>query len=1004
MGLIKDFFCKLFKNAKVNILSLNKLETYVITLKNELNSTKTIDKPSYEVETWYSDVVRSYEKGNKNNKLPSLISQYKDYTKLIDSHNKDISSLEKDINEIEFDYEKYIENPVAQRNKVVDLEKLVKRIERYLNITGEISEQYKLIKNFVSNYELILEQYKMHKQFESHLVFDDEYYDYNKKKRIIDSLEPIRNKIQKHEQVFYTFSSDDEIDKLIDQHNSDFVNKHINDSIFDNINGRKLDFEQRSSILHDSISNLTIAGAGAGKTLTICGKVKYLLEKGIKEDELLLLSYSRNSANDLADKVETISRNIEVKTFHALGLDILRESTQEKKTVEEQFNHIIEEYFSKELFKNSEMLEKIITYYGLYLSNDEYNKKYKTKGDLFLDLKKSDFITLKDQMSLANDVIHLETIKKELVKSYEELAIANYYFLNGINYTYESTYKEAKTSSYDHRQYTPDFYLNDYKIYHEHYGVDKNGRACQYEGQEEVKYLEGINWKRNLHQQNNTTCIETYSYEFSDGTIFDKLEHDLKAKNVIFKPLNNKQILDAINSIYQGQAFKSFITLIRTFISLYKAQYEDEHGFDILKAKQLNNKYETIRAGLFLDICKDIYCYYINYLKAEDKIDFDDMILKSMKLIKSLDGFKYKYIIVDEFQDISYSRMKFLQELISHGNSKLFAVGDDWQAIYRFNGCDINIFLNFKDCFNDVTYNYITSTHRNSQELQDIAGPFIMKNPEQYKKNIQSDLRLSNPVRLMYFDDDKFNALINILYEINKMNKNASVLLLGRNNKDIEPFLIQGMYFTDKKTGTMKIEKFPYMNIKFKTAHASKGLEDEFVVIINADDSNLGFPNKIEDDILLNLVLASRNGFLYAEERRLWYVALTRTKTYTYILVNRNQPSEFVLEILDKCTVLNPTFVEEINNSILCPRCKAGKLVIRNNPKNNNQFYGCTNYPYCKYTNDDIQTVKRGKRCPYCNDFLVYKKGPYGSFWGCSSYSKTGCRYKEEYIPKNNYK
>lgn len=1133
MGL-KEFFGKVFNTAKVNISSINKLESYILGLRSDLSSTKIISKPSYEIEKCFLDSSRSYENGNKNSKLPLVLNEYKSYVNLIDSHNReiellnqkitsplkqikkmneevlkyddsffdrnksiinainkytykvdmageflseiksykekrekilsdfdekikakneelkstilvdifsdnmlkifnemlvnnyiiyraymddfsntykkieehnhDISLLNKTIDAFDFNYDKCVENPIVQESKIADLKQLVMEIEQYSNITGAIGEAYKLISKFVSNYDIIVKQYELHIQCESILSFVDDYYDFNKKKYIIESVEQIRKKIQNYEEVFYYFLNDEEIGILIEQHNCEFVNKHINDSIFDNISGRTLDPEQRSSILHDSISNLTIAGAGAGKTLTICGKVKYLLQNGIKEDEILLLSYSRNSAKDLADKVANISNNLEVKTFHALGLDILKDSTQEKKTVEEQFNHIIEDYFSNELSKNGEMLKKIITYYGLYLSSDEYNKKYKTSGDLFLDLKKSDFITLKDQMSLAKDGIHLETIKKELVKSYEELAIANYYFLNGINYTYESTYKEAKTSTYDYRQYTPDFYLNDYKIYHEHYGIDKDGRACQYEEQEETKYLDGIKWKRNLHQQNNTICLETYSYEFSDGTIFDKLEQKLKANNVAFKPLNNKQISDAINSIYQGQAFKSFITLIRTFISLYKAQYEDECGFDVLKTKQLNNKYETIRAGLFLDICKDIYCYYINYLKSEDKIDFDDMILKSVKQIKKMDNFKYKYIIVDEFQDISYSRMKFLQELIKHGNSKLFAVGDDWQAIYRFSGCDLNIFLNFKDYFEDVTYNYITSTHRNSQQLQDIAGPFIMKNPEQYKKNIKSDLSLSNPVRLMYFEDDKYNALVNVLYEINKLKRNASVLLLGRNNKDIEAFLIQGMYFTDKKTGTMKNEKFPYMNIRFKTVHASKGLEDEFVIIINADDSKLGFPNKIEDDVLLNLVLASRNGFLYAEERRLWYVALTRTKSYTYVLVNRNQPSEFVQEISNKCMVLNPTFVEEVNNSILCPKCKSGKLVIRNNPRNNNQFYGCTNYPYCKYTNDDVRAVKKGKRCPYCNDFLIYKKGPYGSFWGCSSYSKTGCRYKEEYISsKNNY-
>ena len=175
-----------------------------------------------------------------------------------------------------------------------------------------------------------------------------------------------------------------------------------------------------------------------------------------------------------------------------------------------------------------------------------------------------------------------------------------------------------------------------------------------------------------------------------------------------------------------------------TFISLYKAQIKDDTGFDALKAQLNNSRYDTSRARLFLDVCKSIYNYYIQNLRDADKIDFDDMILQSIDLLDSTPNFKYKYIIVDEFQDISQSRTKFLQKLIEHGNSKLFAVGDDWQAIYRFAGCDINVFLEFENIFAGAKLNYITSTHRNSAELQQIVEPFITANPSQYKKHIKS--------------------------------------------------------------------------------------------------------------------------------------------------------------------------------------------------------------------------------------------------------------------------
>jgi DNA helicase-4 len=363
-------------------------------------------------------------------------------------------------------------------------------------------------------------------------------------------------------------------------------------------------------------------------------------------------------------------------------------------------------------------------------------------------------------------------------------------------------------------------------------------------------------------------------------------------------------------------------------------------------------------------------------------------------------GFKYKYIIVDEFQDISLSRMLFLKKLISHGHSKLFAVGDDWQAIYRFSGCDLNIFLKFADYFGASAITKITTTHRNSQELQDIAGPFIKSNPEQFNKSINSSRHLEHPVQIMYYDDEKYSAFMNVLKEISKIDENANVLILGRNNKDFESIALDNRIYIDfkesKETKTViKVRDFPNMKFSYSTVHGSKGLEEDYVIIINADDSRLGFPNKVEDDELLDMVLSSKSDYEYAEERRLWYVALTRTRTYTYIIANRQNPSIFVEEIENQCLIMNPNEESKEYEKILCPDCKTGKLVFRTNEENNNQFFGCSNYPYCKYTINDVRAVNRNRRCKICGDFLVYRKGPWGAFYGCHNYPR--CNYKEEY-------
>lgn len=947
------------------------------------------------------DIIDIYNEIINIQKFEISIDEYKNYNEIKDHHNVLLKSINDKINMFSFD--EILKSPKSYNyDEIVnDFADVFNKINSFIEIDSKMNKFKCDYQNFKLYYSNIVNQYDNIKELKDIInTYKNKYIDNNSAVALKKCIDEKNELLNKQERIFYNIDylkSNDFIKNL----NKEFVKSHINDDIFNNINGKSLDKEQRISVLVDSKSNLTIAGAGSGKTLTICGKVKYLLESlNVSKNDILLLSYSNKSAQDLKNKVNQIASDMNVYTFHALGLDILTKKYNKKFVVDDSFNAVIEKYFREYLKSNAKMLRLVFTYYSLYLSNNESQKKYKNKGELFEQLKKNDFYTLREQLEGYNTSFNkTETIKKELVKSFEELAIANYLFINGIDYEYETTYKEADTSSDERRQYTPDFYFPKYHLYYEHYGIDKNCQASQYEEQEAEEYIASIEWKRQLHTTNNTKCIETYSYEFNDGTIFAKLEQRLKEYGVEFKPLSQNEIYNALNSIYEGKEFKSFINIIRTFISLYKAKYQDENTFDKLKEINLGNKYENKRTEIFIEICKDIYSYYIQHLNKEDKIDFDDMILRSIVAVDTLDQYKYKYIIVDEFQDISYSRMKFLKKLIEHGNSKLYAVGDDWQAIYRFSGCDVNIFLNFKEYFEDSRYCLISSTHRNSMELQNIAEPFITTNPEQYKKNVKSDIHLDKPIKLFYFDDNKYHTFISILADIAKKDSNANILLLGRNNRDIETIESNNFYRESKLSDKYISKDFPNMNIKYSTVHASKGLEEDYVIIINADDNRNGFPNKIEDDILLNLVLSSKSKFLYAEERRLWYVALTRTRTYTYILANINSPSIFVKEIINKLDIINKTENTNIQNQIYCPKCKSGHLIIRESSVKYKKFYGCSNFPYCKYTNDDIKQVNSNHRCKVCGDFMTFRRGPHGSFWGCKNYPN--CTYTEQYVYSN---
>lgn len=918
---------------------------------------------------------------NHNIKIDELQSQFDG---IVDSNN--IQKILSNIDEYTFEQLNAFNSIALQINEFRIPDTFPRRTIylRYMRDLGEL----------ICDFPKVLEQFSLIKDFEAiSCSFGDIYIDERAANKVLSSARSILEKLKTYGSKYYKIPQLDE--KIIERHNEQYIRKHLNDSIFDDVNGKSLDEEQRRAILCESRSNLAIAGAGAGKTLTICGKVKWLLEtRRASADEILLLSYSKSSADDLVKKVNQINNSLTVKTFHSFGLDILNRAYGSKRAIEEQFKAYITKYFDEELSKNSEMANSVFRFFSLYQYADFANDKiYATEGEKFENLKAADYRTLKDRLkSLSNDIENYETLQNEYVKSYEELIIANFLFTNGIRYEYERAY-EVDTSTPEKRQYTPDFYLTDYGIYLEHYGININGKTPQYTKDEEDKYLLSIEWKRNTHKLNQTKCIETYSYEFKNGQIFDNLKKRLLNYDVELKPLSQKEIFNALHTIYSGQEFNSFFNLISTFLSLYKAQYKDSSGFNQLKLKSLGSKYDDERATIFLDICKNIYEYYIQKLRSENKIDFDDMILQAITALDKMTEYRYKYVIVDEFQDISQSRTRFLQKIIEHGDSRLFAVGDDWQAIYRFAGCDINVFLHFENYFEDIKLNYITSTHRNSAELQAIVEPFITANPEQYKKHIKSTKHQESPVRIIYHNNNRMLAFSKALQNIAKINPNAEVLVLGRNKHDIDSIISDEIQVSNYNKITHK--KFPYLDLTYKTVHQSKGLERDYVVLISGENAKNGFPNKMEDDRLLDLVLSNKSSYEYAEERRLFYVALTRTRSIVYILSDKNKPSIFVKEIENRVKVNDDESLKQgaVENR-LCPYCKSGKLILYDTKRTSKPFYGCSNFPYCKFKINDLKAVKTNNRCPDCGDFLVVREGSRGKFIGCHNYPR--CKFTRE--------
>ena len=366
-------------------------------------------------------------------------------------------------------------------------------------------------------------------------------------------------------------------------------------------------------------------------------------------------------------------------------------------------------------------------------------------------------------------------------------------------------------------------------------------------------------------------------------------------------------------------------------------------------------------------------------------------------------------------QFIMYQLLKALQD---HLTAKICVVGDDWQSIYRFSGCDVGLFNKFENYFENPIKLKIETTYRNSQELIDISGDFIKKNPNQINKSLKSNKESKEkPVKIAYYNTRDRKEKIKILeYVVNKISENSkNILILGRHKFDIDKYLKskynpKSPFAKLKNNSKIDYQHNPQLNIKYSTVHASKGLEEDNVIIINLENKTLGFPNQKIDDSILDFVINDSDQYKFGEERRLFYVALTRTKNNVYLLTPEDNKSQFVkeleenkelLEIIPKEKMLGESLSKEnveefmknkriysIPTELKCPICKTGELtlvLLNKGTKRLIKFFACS-HDRCKFDSSfyssDFEFIDEIEICPKCNKGIIQvfegQNGPYG--------------------------
>lgn len=869
--------------------------------------------------------------------------------------------------------------------------------------------------------------------------------------------------------------------------------KAVCHQMFDNFDGKSLDINQRNAVVNDDLHQLVIAGAGSGKTLTVSAKVKYLIErKGINPKDILLISFTRKAADEMAERIQKLGIDIETSTFHKYGLKVIRTVNKKAPDVAEDIGKYINMYLKEVVYNDNklakdflvllgtlmlpvfdgyqtigerieaEQRQDLTTIKGMY---EAYSNKVKSEkvtkkidelsvkiGPLSDKLKQlgdvnasgEEYIETQKMLGLLENEIYAlklqkRSIRNETLKSAEEVMLANIFFLDGVEYEYETEYPYDEVDNY-RKKYRPDFYIKESDVYWEHFGTDERNRAQQYSHVAEQQYLDSIGWKRNIHQENKTKLAETYSWQFRKNQILDAVN-----KNYIKFGIKKQEVhyCDVIREILKGDAvgnIESFKTLLSTFISLFKSYGYSIKKFDELRKDIAAYKDENLskdalerrksRDLLFLDFAEKFYGFYGETLIEEEKIDFNDMIIQATEHIRRGTYIpNYRYVIVDEYQDISVGRYQLIKETLEKAQAKLFCVGDDWQSIYRFTGSEVDLLVNFQKYFGMYSGNNILQTYRNSQELLDISGNFIMANTYQNPKQLRSNKHLDYPIRLCWYtgsyrpilenEEDEIeiqmsHALREAVGAIVKKFPNGEILLLGRNNSDLNYLSNdKGIKILQHEGETQVVlDSFTDVKIKFLTVHRAKGLEADNVIILNAKNARSGFPNQIVDDPILNFLRETKETYAFAEERRLFYVALTRTKNYTYILAPMTQASRFLDEIkmLDETLKTKGTKYtypkvtrtkgeeKETSPVLSCPICKVGTLVKRIGAEGK-EFVSCSNYPACNYTVGNLDVVRQNNRCPVCDNFLVKRKGIYGDFMGCMSYPH--CTYSADIVIEN---
>jgi len=695
-----------------------------------------------------------------------------------------------------------------------------------------------------------------------------------------------------------------------------------------NINLVGLNDRQREAVVSEDKRLLVLAGAGSGKTKTLLQKLIYLIEeKGVSPSNILAITFTKNATNEMIDRLiisadaskeyekQLIDKRkskeekdkeryiqqkkykwidgLTIRTFHSFCYAVLRNDGVNE--FDNKFKVISDEKRNDEdeLYKNVIAPETVFEVIHKLLIEQCENTEY------LLQLKRYilDYIIDKihiqkaDSQFWVTDGKYFTTLDGTKVRSKSEQFIADWFYRHSIKYEYEPELNVKDFSFY------PDFYIPAANLYIEHIS-DKSSPTKSKEEQ---------------FKKGNLLFVKTFENMTTDSALFN-LTLDNIVKNRL--PADYQKTI----SINFREEFNNYHEDVRKFvqqiIQITDMMKVENINVDTVLENARKDQHERVR--FFYELAIPIVKKYIDYCVNKSYLDFNDMISRNISLLQNHTDIankyrgKFQYILVDEFQDVNNLQVELIKLLLTD-NTQLFCVGDDWQSIYGFRGSNVNYIVEFEKHFANAKIIKLNLNYRSTQNIVGASNEVIKHNKFKIEKDVQASKKSEHKIVVFAGNNEEENIqfCLNRIKELVKDGvNNDEILFLYRRSKMYSP------YFFKFKNENIRVQH--------KTIHSAKGLESKVVFIIGLTEGGGGFPDIWLEDRIFQVIKKANRYLLMEEERRLFYVAITRAKDKLFLITEKGNESSFLKEIPEIFTVRTTNQIKSaVAEVILCENCRS---------------------------------------------------------------------------------